>query len=138
MLGSPAGVGGEKAAHGRIATLHGGAGWVAWEPHVPYEQLVLTVSAPDGTVSREEFSAGSRPIFDGPLADGQYTYELRVVPVVDPEVRAALQAARDTGRGAHVARLRMQAEVPRGPQVQSGYFSIRGGALVPPTVAEER
>jgi hypothetical protein len=117
---------------GPIATLQSGPGGLAWVPHVSYKQLVLIVKAPGGTVIRKEYTPGSTPVLDGKLADGQYTYELSVVPLVAPEVRQALAKARATGDMAIVEELRAKGALPQGPHAQSGYFRVHRGAVIPP------
>lgn len=85
-----------------IAEVLFGAGRVEWLPKTSYELLVLTVSAPDGTVHRQELEAGVKPSFDlsregKSLPDGSYTWELRLAPTA---------------------------------LVQKGHFQVLGGALV--------
>ena len=113
---------------------------VQWEPQVSYERLVLTVSMPGGAVVRREFAAGQAPVFELPkgVANGSYAYELRVVPAIDAEVRKALAASREAGGAAAVERLRKAGRLPAGEQVQSGFFTVAGGALVAPEAREER
>ncbi|HTG36040.1 MAG TPA: tail fiber domain-containing protein [Thermoanaerobaculia bacterium] len=113
---------------------------VQWEPQVSYERLVLTVSMPGGAVVRREFAAGQAPVFALPRgeADGSYSYELRVVPTLDPEVRKALAASREPGGAVAVERLRKAGRLPAGDLVQSGSFTAVGGALVVPEGREER
>src|SRR5580698_6232548 len=105
---------------------------VQFEPQVGYERLVLTVSMPGGAVVRREFESGQSAAFDIPRgsADGSYAYELRVVPVIDPEVRKALAASRQPGGAAAVERLRKAGRLPAGEMVQSGTFTVVNGAVV--------
>jgi hypothetical protein len=113
---------------------------VQWEPQVSYERLVLTVSMPGGAVVRREFAAGQAPVFELPKggSDGAYVYELRVVSSIDPEVRKALAASREPGGAAAVERLRKAGRLPAGELVQSGSFTVAGGALIAPDAREER
>lgn len=113
-----------------IATMHAESDGMSWTPHVPYERLVLTVNLPGEEVIRQEFPSGTWPFLSGPLADGQYTYELQVVPIVDPKTREALRQARASGDMSIVKRLREAGALPQGPQVQSGYFLIKRGVWV--------
>ena len=121
---------------GPIATLLSGPSGLSWELTVPYERVVLVVKAPHGKVIRKEYEAGSTPGLGGKLADGQYTYELTVVPFVAPEVRQALKDARATGDMSSVDELRAQGALPQGPHVQSGYFRVHRGAVIPPQGVE--
>lgn len=107
---------------------------IKWKTHVAYEALVLTVSSPDGEVFRQEFEAGSAPAFKlkdangAALADGHYTYELRLIPKLGADVKEALRSARDNDNDAAVAReLKKKGKVPQ-EVVQSGSFLISKGA----------
>ncbi|MFB0537340.1 MAG: tail fiber domain-containing protein [Anaerolineae bacterium] len=117
---------------GPVAAVSVGATRIEWQPLVSYAGLILTVSGPDGLVFRQEFGAGSVPSFESSgRPDGSYTYELRVIPVVDAETRQALDAARESGdRTAVVSQLQREGKLPQQPLVQSGYLSIEGGAIV--------
>lgn len=125
-------------AHGPIATLKSSPSGLSWEPRVPYKRLVLVVKAPGGKIIRHEYSPGSKLVYGGKLADGQYTYELSVVPLVAPEVRQALEKSRATGDRSIVEELRAKGALPRGPHAQSGYFRVYGGAVIPPQGVEPR
>lgn len=67
------------------------ASGIRWQATVPYAEVIMTVSAPDGAVFRKEFRDGASPEFalsdkqGNRLPDGQYTYELRFS---SPRVRA--------------------------------------------------
>ena len=123
---------------GPIATVKSGPKGLSWEPHVEYKRLVLTVKVPGGKVIRKEFDTGSMPVFGGPFADGQYTYELSVIPLVAPEVRQAMKKARATGDMSIVDQLRAEGKLPKGPQVQSGYFRVGKGKVLVPGAVEPR
>ncbi|MEO6191758.1 MAG: tail fiber domain-containing protein [Thermoanaerobaculia bacterium] len=128
-------------AHGaEVARVQVTPSQVQWEPQVSYERLVLTVSMPGGSVVRREFAAGEAPVFalSKGGSDGAYVYELRVVSSIDPEVRKALAASREPGGAAAVERLRKAGRLPAGELVQSGFFTVAGGALVSPEAREER
>jgi len=128
---------------GPIATVIVRPDSVQWQVHVAHAGLVLTVSGPDGEVYRQELAAGETPTFrlvsaDGSRrADGHYTYELQVTPVIDPEARAMLAAARQSGDEAEVVEALQQAgRLPRQPLAQTGAFLVRQGAIVPNDTAE--
>jgi hypothetical protein len=119
-----------------IAEVLFSAGRVEWLPKLPYELLVLTVSAPDGTLHRQELAAGVTPSFDlgrdgKSLPDGSYTWELRLAPKTDPAILRQVAAARRQGREeAVLAELRSAGKLPARPPVQSGHFQVQGGALL--------
>jgi hypothetical protein len=119
-----------------VALMSSGSAGIDWAPLVEYDKLVLTVTGPDDVVIRREFKAGEQPslsLFNRrgqKLADGSYSYELRVVPVFEPEVRERLSAAREAGNTAAVlSELRRAGKLPSA-SVQSGHFQITGGTLV--------
>jgi hypothetical protein len=95
------------------------------------------VSGPDGEVIRQEFGPGSNPSFNvvsekgGRRADGQYTYELRLVPIVSASAADALKQARDRGSdSATEKRLRESGLLPSQELVQSGTFRVLNGMIV--------
>jgi hypothetical protein len=64
------------------------------------------------------------------VADGQYVWELRVIPVIDAVTRRELAAARANGTDAATeAALRTAGRLPE-PQAASGSFRVQGGAAL--------
>lgn len=119
-----------------IASVAGERSEVRWRPQVEYGRLVLTVSTPSGDVIRQEFEAGTDPSFKlidkkgFNLADGQYTYELRVIPTISLEVKKALAASRENGNSEEVIReLQKSGQLPVNITVQSGSFRVEKGAV---------
>src|SRR5207248_1076996 len=91
-----------KGENERIAHASGGGAAIEWVPNIEHESLVMTVALPDGSVLTRHFQAGSNPLFriqdiPGRVADGVYSYELRVVPRVSAAVRESLAEARERG-----------------------------------------
>jgi hypothetical protein len=131
----------QSAATGPVAELTITATEIRWIPRAPYAGLTLTIAAPDGTVVRQEFGPETAPALSiaGPdgqrRLDGAYTYELRVMPILDEATRQKLAAAAETDREATVGRLRQAGALPD-EQVQSGSFQISAGAFVVPSSAE--
>ena len=125
-----------------IATLGSAGASLIWQPHVPYAGLTLTVSGPDGMI-RREFAASEAPslsLFDGagnPLADGTYSWELRIAAQIDAATRQALVDARKRGDDNADVALRAAGVLPT-VTAQSGYFTIADGALVAPGTEEAR
>lgn len=119
----------------RVAAAKAEATGVSWRPHVEYARLVLTVSAPDGEVFRQEFEPGIRPSFmianrkGFRRVDGHYTYELRVVPVVPEGLSAALKESRGRDGAASEAQWK-SGQLPAQAMVQSGSFLVSNGAVV--------
>ena len=119
-----------------VATVAGDQAEVRWQPQVEYGRLILTVSTPGGEVIRQEFSAGTAPSFKLidkkglNLPDGQYIYELRVVPNLSREVKKALAASRENGNSEEVIQeLQKSGQLPTRITVQSGSFVIDKGAV---------
>jgi len=118
---------------------------VRWDVSVQNAGLTLTISAPDGQVYRKEFPAGASPEFvladkeGNRLPDGQYTYELRLSPVLGAGVKEELAAARKKGDDAKVERdLRKRGLLPSQSMVESGGFAIQNGALIVAGAVEEQ
>ena len=108
------------------------------------DHVILTVSGPDRTVVRQEFSpngSGEFSLYDDAgyaRPDGSYTYELRAVPAISAEVKRQLAALRASGEDQGVVQeLRNAGIIPDSPQVQSGYFTIDGGSFARPDLIEE-
>lgn len=119
-----------------IAAIAADSTEIKWQPRVEYYRLVLRVSTPDGEVFTKQFEAGTIPSFklindSGlKLRDGQYVYELRLIPNLDPEVKRALAAARENGNSDEVVQeLQRSGQLPTHAPVQSGAFSVQEGAV---------
>lgn len=94
-------------AEPRAARLVTTARAIEWHPAAEPAASFLSVQRPDGEVSTEMFASGRNPMLrlDG-LADGMYSYELRVAQAVS------------------------------GPLVQSGSFTVANGVVVSPDAVE--
>ena len=109
---------------------------VRFDVAAPNAAVTLTVIGPDGQSCSKEFKSGNVAEFKligakgERLPDGQYTYELRVIPNISTEVKEALKAARDKGDSAEVQRdLRKRGSLP--PElVQSGIFLVLNGTAI--------
>ena len=125
----------------QFANINAVAGGVRFEVRAAHSAATLSVAAPDGQVFTKEFPNGAAPEFklkDG-LADGQYTYELRLTPVFGPGVKEALAAARAKGNSDEVQRdLRKRGLLPAQPLVQSGGFTVLNGSVVVTGVSENQ
>ncbi len=105
-----------------VADVSIGSSGIHFVPNVSYRGLVISVSGPDGFVARKTATGGS-PYFalsefnGGNCPDGLYSYELRVVPF------AGIKKAR-AERAKHEQVCRAQ--------IQSGHFTVRGGAILVP------
>ena len=125
-----------------ITDLATGPTSITFSPKVDYASVVLTVSGPGETSLRYELSAGQVPAINlrdragNLLADGSYTWELRLNPLIDADTRAALAAARLRDDTSIVDTLRQQGRLPAEPLVQSGTFTILDGLVVAPDQEE--
>lgn len=126
-----------------IATVTASGSTIKWEVLVSNAGVSLTISAPDDQVYRKEFKTGSAEftLVDAKgerLADGQYTYELRVVPVISSEVKEALAKARAKGDDAEVRRdFIKRGQLPSRSLVASGSFSVANGSVILGGATEE-
>src|SRR5689334_12188296 len=124
-------------------TLSGIGSTVRWDVAVPHSELTLTISAPDGQVFRKEFKGRSAEFAltdekGDRLADGQYTYELRVTPLIPSDVKDSLAAARTKGNAEDVRRdLIKRGALQAQPLVVSGGFAILHGSVIVPGALEE-
>jgi hypothetical protein len=104
-----------------------GSSGVTWLPKVSFNQLILSVSRPDGTIFSKTFDLGSTPYFDlsGNTGDGLYSYELRAIPMVTKKVRSVegLSGVKES-------------TLPQKALVQTGSFSVQGGSVVLPGAPE--
>ncbi|HKY28291.1 MAG TPA: tail fiber domain-containing protein [Pyrinomonadaceae bacterium] len=127
----------------KIANVSSSGLSVRWDVSAPNAGLTLTVSAPDGQVFRKEFkgSPAEFRLVDNrgeKLPDGQYTYEIRLVPVLSADVKETLSKAREKGNDAEVARdLRKRGVLPV-PLVDSGGFAILNGSAIVAGSLEEK
>jgi hypothetical protein len=132
-----------ESARNPVALLSAGAGSVEWQPQVTdYSRLNLRVSGPNGQSFQREFAAGQTPslnLFDAVgsrLPDGQYHYEIRVVPQVSKAVREQLKAARAAGDDKAIAAIQAAHGLDR-EVTQSGSFILDGGSPVLASSATE-
>ena len=110
---------------------------VRFEVGVPHAAVTLSVVGPDGQSFSKEFKSGHSPEFKliedkgERLPDGIYTYELRVVPNISAEAKAALKSARAKGNGSEVQReMRKRGTLPSQALVQSGSFLVQNGTAI--------
>src|SRR6266850_738324 len=127
----------------KLANVSSKGASVKWEVAAQHAGLTITISAPDGQVYQKEIPAGSSPEFiladkeGNRLPDGQYTYEIRLNPVLGAGVKEELAAARRKGDDAKVERdLRKRGALPSQGLVESGSFSILNGSVVVPGAVE--
>jgi len=126
--------------NGRVADVFYEGTVVFFEPIVEHERLQLSVSTPCGTIVKD-FDKGEMPFFDirevvGEV-DGAYSWELRVVPVVDPSVRKALAEARESGDLQTPIELQNKGLLPSGPLVDSAGFTVERGEIIDPASGKE-
>ena len=123
-----------------VGTPRGAGSQIDWQVSIGgYDRIQMTVLSPDGEVFTREFKAGETPSFrlqDSAFANGQYRYELRVVPVISAAVAQKLQNARSADDAATVRRIMTEAGLSAEPLVQSGTFSVIGGTVVSPDARE--
>src|SRR5215213_71538 len=120
-----------------FATISSLGSSVRFDVGTPHAAVTLTVIGPDGVAFSKEFKSGNSPEFKlieakgERVPDGQYTYELRVTPIISAEVKEALKAAREKDNAAEVQReMRKRGALPAQAAVQSGSFLILNGSVI--------
>lgn len=119
-------VGALCASAGELTPVDVSASSITWQTDSLANGYHLSVSGPEG-VFEYSFAAGETPSFsvfnsDGyTLADGNYTWELRAIPVLSRADRAAMSKARAAGEQLNV--------VPQAA-AQYGYATVQGGVFV--------
>ena len=109
---------------------------VRFEISATYSTVTLTVLSPDGRAYSKEFKPGSSPEFRiggsrEKYPDGEYSYNLRLAPVISDSVKEELKAAREKGDSDALQRdLKRRGVLPRHPQVQAGGFTVINGSIV--------
>jgi hypothetical protein len=126
-----------------LARVSVGGASIDWQVSGSYDRLVLTVSDPEGTVTRQELRSSQVPsfsLFDAKgnrRIDGVYTWELQGHPVLSTSTKEKLAASRKSGDASVELELRRAGLLPPAA-VLSGAFSISGGSFVQNDLAEER
>jgi hypothetical protein len=128
----------------KVANVTSGGSSVRFDVVEKYSEATLTVTGPDGYSFRKAYRSGASPEFSltdkkgDRLADGVYTYELRLAPNFGAGVKERLNAARKNGDEDEVQRdLRKRGELPQG-SVQSGSFTVLNGSIITAGASEGR
>jgi len=134
---------GQSTEGSKIAAVSGTAAGVRWDVATPNAGITLTISTPDGRIFRKEFRSGAAAEFGlsdkegNKLPDGQYTYELRLTPVLTSAAKEEFAAMR--GKDDEAEALRAGRKRPVLPNlVQSGSFSVVNGSVMVAGGAEEK
>lgn len=110
-----------------------GAG-LSWQVGPQNNAVTLTITGPNDFYYTQEFASARsislkmRDIGDA-LADGSYTYELRVSPRISDSVRSQLAAARARNDEAEIDHIKTNNGLQQ-PIAQSGSFAILNGSFV--------
>lgn len=109
---------------------------LSWQIKVPYQGAVLTVSAPNGKVIRQEFAAGAPITFSlltgrGEIyVEGSFNYELVLTPVLSADTKRALVESRREGKNRELETEMRQKGVLPPPMINSGAFRVINGLIV--------
>jgi len=125
-----------------LATMQIEPNKITWNPLVPYAGLELTVITPLESSISKTFTSKEIPMLglydlnELSPSDGQYTFELRLIPLLDVDAQAILTGAADDpeARTQAVEKLRAEGKLPT-VTVFGGTFAVREGHFVVP--AEE-
>jgi hypothetical protein len=121
---------------GAVGKPSGGGSSIQWELSAGANDGVeLRVIDPEGNLAfSKSFPAGKTPTLRlqdlAEVIDGQYTYELRVIPSVSADVAKQLENARATGDDAAARKIMRSAGLEQ-TMTQGGGFEIRSGSFVP-------
>src|SRR5215203_5454989 len=91
---------GQTTEKNQIANVTGVGLSIRFDILTPNAGATLTVVGPDGEAFVKEFKSGNSPEYSltdskgERQPDGQYTYELRITPIISAEIKDALKAAR--------------------------------------------
>ncbi len=114
---------------------------INWIPRLNFDQIILTVSRPDGSVIRRTFENNSSPYIDlssivgnSNECDGLYTYELRVVLVESKKMRDQLRDQRKNNQNDLI----IESAQAEKPITQTGYFTVKGGSIITSTGMAEK
>jgi hypothetical protein len=119
------------SAGSEVASVSTGGARIDFQPGASYERLVLTVATPDGAVVRREFKGSETPFFElgAGRRDGGYAWELRAAPLLSPQQRRRLAAARHGGAES-VAATQRELGFDPADLVHSGGFQVLAGQIV--------
>ena len=126
-----------------FATVSVSGAAVDWVVNGTFERVVLTVSDPEGTVTRQEVKGGkgfSFSLYDekgNKRFDGAYTWQLRADPVLSTTVKERLAEARKSGDATVELELRRAGLLPAA-SVATGAFTVSGGSFVDNDLTEGR
>ncbi len=119
-----------------VANIRVDASSLSIQPLSSHDGMTLRVQNAEGEVFEWSFDAGADAIiFASELSDGGYTYEAIMTPRLDASTRREMQVAREQGRDISRS-LRAQGRLPAEPQVTSGFFTVRDGAIVTDLIEE--
>jgi len=138
------GLAAEEQPENLVASTKVRATGISWAPLIEFEQAVLTISGPGDVSFRKEFAKGDALRLDvldksiGALMDGQYSWDLRFMPLLEPTVKKALREARDRGDSLVEEELKRKGVLPVEPYVESGFFRVKDGSIILDDRAEAR
>jgi hypothetical protein len=118
-----------------VGTPSGGGLSIEWSVKARnYDHIELTVVGPDGESIQSDFDSGVSPSFGasdlgGSLKDGQYNYQMRVVPNISSDVKINLQKARAKNDDAAIRKILRDNGIDTA-NVQSGYITVLNGQIV--------
>jgi hypothetical protein len=115
---------------------------VLFQPRIEAESFELTVTSPCGIIITREFDGRDIPTFaledlQVENVDGNYTYNLRVRPILSGAEKELLADLRKNGDANDVARLRTDGQLFKQIPSQGGDFVVFKGAIVTKTGLQE-
>ncbi len=106
---------------------------ILFSPLEEFDRMILTVIGPFDYVFAQEVGTNDDAVFDldpPETADGCYSWEVRVFPILSGEILEALEAARESGDEAEIRALMREGALPDQARTQSGGFQVIEGVIV--------
>lgn len=128
---------GQPAGKNPVADVVFNSNNLSFLPKVDHQALTLRVTGPNDLVIQKTFTGGAAPFFSlgetgAAIADGNYRYELQVIPNITPRIRKDIELA-----GNSMTERKTRHSIPPGPMVQSGTFMVLNGMIVTPGTSPE-
>lgn len=127
----------------KLVNINGTGSSVRWDVTAPNAGVTLVISAPDGRVFSKTLKGGSSINFSTAdaqgerLPDGQYSYELRLMPASSPTRKDATSNGRGKNDEPEAVRAARKSVEPLQSVVESGSFSIVNGSVIVAGASEE-
>ncbi|MCB1056974.1 MAG: hypothetical protein KDD11_15850, partial [Acidobacteria bacterium] len=122
-----------------IVTVQYYAAGIEFRPLIEHNGMTLTVTGGRCFTFEDHFDANKGGILDArSFADGTYRWEVRALPAISGSLLEQIADARAHDDTQFVCDLQDEGILPPRAQVQSGYLRVYKGAVLDPSVQEDR